>query len=74
MKKQQASKYALKYQAKMMNKIAKMVGGKKILLHWIKENLGLSNASAYRRLSGDTLFNLEEIIMIISNFKIPVTV
>jgi len=33
----------------------------------------MGRASAYRRLNGETLFDLEEIVMIISAFKIPVT-
>ncbi len=73
MKRNKASHFALRYQAGMMKKIARMAGGKDQLLVWLQENLGLGRASAYRRLNGETLFDLEEIVMIISSFKIPVT-
>ena len=73
MKRNKASHFALRYQSGMMKKISRMTGGKDHLLKWLQENLGLGRASAYRRLNGETLFDLEEIIMIISAFKIPVT-
>jgi len=73
MKRNKASHFALRYQSGMMKKISRMVGGKDHLLQWLQKNLGLGRASAYRRLNGETLFDLEEIIMIISEFKIPVT-
>jgi len=66
------SRFALKYQVGMMKKIATIAGGKDNLLEWLQENLGLGRASAYRRLNGETLFDLEEIIRIISAFKLPV--
>ena len=73
MKRYKAGEFAQHYQASMMKKIARMSGGKDHLLKWLQENLGMGRASAYRRLNGETLFDLEEIVMIISAFKIPVT-
>ena len=73
MKRYKAGQFAITYQTRMMKKIAQLAGGKEQLLQWIQENLGLGKASAYRRLNGETLFNLEEIVMIIQGFKIPVT-
>ncbi len=73
MKRYKAGEFAQRYQAGMMKKISRMAGGKDIFLKWLQENLGLGRASAYRRLNGETLFDLEEIVMIITAFKIPVT-
>jgi len=73
MKRYKVGQFAVKYQSRMMRKIAHLAGGKEKLLVWIQENLGLGRASAYRRLNGETLFDLEEIIMIIQSFKLPVT-
>ena len=73
MKRYNASQFAVSYQTRMMKKIATMAGSKENLLTWLQDNLGLGRASAYRRLNGEILFNLEEIVMIIQGFKIPVT-
>ena len=73
MKRYKAGQFAVSYQTRMMTKIAAMAGSKENLLNWLQDNLGLGRASAYRRLNGEILFNLEEIVMIIQGFKIPVT-